>query len=71
MAKQLPLVMYKRGVRTVIGKVAVNDDGSIDGQVVKDIWPAVRALFLPERGELTIGFSPKQPSSMHETARST
>ncbi len=54
MGKQIPLVIYKGGVRTVIGMASVEDDGSFVGQVAKDVWPTVKDLFLPNIGEFSI-----------------
>jgi hypothetical protein len=54
MGKQVPLVMYKGGVRTVLGMASVQDDGSITAQVTKDHWPLVKDLFLPNIGEFSI-----------------
>lgn len=47
MGKQVPLVIYKRGVRTEIGKASVQPDGSVTAQVSKDHWPAVKDLIAP------------------------
>lgn len=54
MGKQVPLVVYKGGTRTVIGMASVQEDGSIEAQVMKDHWPTVKDLFLPNIGELSI-----------------
>lgn len=53
-AKQIPLVIYRRGVRTEIGMARVEDDGSIVAQVSKDNWPLVKELFMPNVGEFSI-----------------
>lgn len=53
-SKQVPLVIYRRGVRTEIGMAEVRDDGSIEAQVAKDHWPLVRDLFMPNVGEFSI-----------------
>lgn len=53
-AKQVPLVMYKSGVRTEIGMVQVEDDGSIVAQVAKDHWPLVREYLMPNVGDFSI-----------------
>jgi hypothetical protein len=58
---QIPLTIYKRGVRTVIGMVQVEKDGQIKGQVAKDRWPEVESYFNPNVGELSIGpFTPSR-----------
>lgn len=54
MGKQVPLVIYKRGVRTEVGKVSVQDDGSGTFQVTKDHWPALKDIIKPGY-ELSIG----------------
>lgn len=51
MTKQVDLVIYKGGDRHVVGRAAVNEDGSIEAQVAKDHWPVVKELLelkLPE-----------------------
>lgn len=60
-AVQIPLTIYKRGVRTVIGMAQVEKDGQITAQVAKDHWPMVRSYFTPNVGELSIGpFTPNR-----------
>lgn len=54
MGKQVPLVMYRRGVRTQLGMASVEDDGSISAQVERELWPMVKNLFLPGVGEFFI-----------------
>jgi hypothetical protein len=54
MGKQIPLVMYKKGVRHVLGMASVEDDGSIVAQVAKDKWVESKHLFVPGIGELSI-----------------
>lgn len=54
MGKQLPFVMYKGGVRHVIGMASVDKDGKIEAQVNKESWPLVKDLFLPDIGEFSI-----------------
>ena len=58
---QIPLTIYKGGIRTVIGMAIVEKDGQITAQVAKDHWPVVRSYFTPNVGELSIGpFTPNQ-----------
>lgn len=54
MGKQVPLVLYKRGIRVVLGMASVEDDGSFVGQIEKDKWAAAKHLFVPGMGELSI-----------------
>lgn len=58
-AVQIPLTIFKGGVRTVIGMVQVEKDGHLVGQVARDRWPEVKSYFTPNVGELSIGpFTP-------------
>lgn len=61
MGKQVPLVIYRRGVRTVLGMASVAEDGSIEAQVEKDKWPSVKHLFAPGVGEFSINPAPTRP----------
>lgn len=54
MGKQVPLVIYKKGVRTEIGKASIQPDGSIEAQVSRDHWPQVKEIISPGY-ELSIG----------------
>ena len=60
MAKQIPLVMYSRGVRVIVGMVSVKDDGSIESQFKKDLWPSIRDSFLPFVKEFSINPAPSE-----------
>lgn len=66
MGKQVPLVMYRRGVRIVLGMASVENDGSISSKVADDMWPQVRDLFLPNVGEFSIIPVPKKPVTEYD-----
>lgn len=59
--KQIPLVVYNRGVRSVLGMVVVGDDGSFHGQVTRDAWPIVKDRFQPNVGEFSVNPAPMRP----------
>lgn len=59
MGKQVPLVIYKGGERIVLGMASVEDNGSIEAQVAKDMWPAVKDILQPNVGEFSIRNAPK------------
>lgn len=55
MAKQIPLIMYKNGaIRTELGKVILNEDGSIEGRIAKDNWALIKDMFMADAGEFSI-----------------
>lgn len=58
MGKQVPLVIYEKGIRTVIGMASIQDDGSVKMQINKASWPWLRDRFLPGVGEFSINPSP-------------
>lgn len=47
MGKQVPLVVYKAGTRTEVGKVSVQDDGSGTFQVSRERWVELKDLIKP------------------------
>lgn len=57
MGEQVPLVVYNKGVRTVVGMACISSNGSIDAQVAKDMWPELKDLF--PIGEFVIGQAAK------------
>lgn len=66
MGKQIPFVMYKSGVRIVLGQASVQKDGEIIAQIPKDKWTVVKHLFEPGVGEISI--SPFVPARVHPDA---
>lgn len=54
MGKQVPLVVYKGGVRTVVGHASVEKDGMITAQVARDHWKIVKDFLVPDKAEITI-----------------
>lgn len=54
MSKQVDLVMYRQGVRFVLGKIDVADDGTIEGVVSKDTWSMIKDRFDPTKGEVVL-----------------
>ena len=57
--KQVPLVMYQSGIRTVLGTATIKSDGSVEAQIADDVWPSVREFFLPSAGEFSLNTAPK------------
>ncbi len=53
-SKQVDLVMYKKGTRLPLGKVIVEPDGTLSGQVSKDAWSMIKDRFDPTIGELVL-----------------
>lgn len=66
--KRVPLVIYKSGERIVIGQAIVKGDGSIEGQIAKDVRKEIQHLIFGDAlGALS--FDPKaQPDMKYHTS---
>lgn len=61
--KTVPLVMYKGGERIVIGQALVKGDGSISGQIAKDVRKEIGDLLFGDMlGALSL--DPKPPVNL-------
>lgn len=55
MSKQVPLIMYGQGSKRMeLGKVILNDDGSIEGKIAKDNWEIIKDMFMSGVGEFSL-----------------
>lgn len=59
-SKQVDLVLYKGGERIVIGKVALNPDGSFQGQIARDIRAEVKLILSEGIGDISINPIPRK-----------
>lgn len=70
--KSVPLVMYKGGERIVIGQALVKGDGSIEGQISKDVRKELKdILFGDMLGGLSIDPKPPVDLKYHDVANHT
>ncbi len=67
MGKQVPLVIYERGKRVVVGMASVSDDGTVEALVNRDSREVVKKLINPSSTELIFSVF-KKPSKKSEPA---
>lgn len=68
--KAVPLVIYKGGERIIIGQAIVKGDGSIEGQIAKDIRQELKDILFGDRlGAVTL--DPMAPPSSNVEHTST
>lgn len=58
MTKPVPIVVYKGGVRTIVGLAMVEPDGSLQAQIAKDHWSIIKDVFRLESGEFVLSPAP-------------
>lgn len=64
--KTVPLVMYRRGERIVIGQAIVKGDGSIEGQIAKDVRQELKdILFGDMLGAISVDPKPLPSTSTY------
>lgn len=65
--KTVPLVIYKGGERIIVGQAIVKGDGSIEGQIAKDVRKELKDLLF---GDMLGGLSldPKPPIDLKYTS---